>query len=222
VKIVLLGAQGSGKGTQAKYLVEEFKIPHISTGDLFRQNVANKTPLGLRVQEALNSGALISDDLTVEMLIERLKEPDTKNGYILDGFPRTVNQAQLLHRALALLDTPNPKPVRATIALEIKIDDDLAIKRILGRYNCVKCGKNYNTQLGPVDKCTCGAALEQRADDTEAAIRHRLAQYRSHEKAILEYCREQGVLVTIHAKENDKPEQIYQSIKLALNTRGLI
>ena len=192
MKIILLGGQGSGKGTQAKLLSEEFGIPHISTGDMFRNHIANKTPIGLKVKALSDMGTLCPEDITIQMLLERIQEPDTANGFILDGYPRTLRQAKELDDFL--LDNLEIDDTD-TLAIALKISDELALSRILKR------GKE-----------------EHRADDThEDIVRHRLSQYHANSKSILDFYNEQGILHVIHADEHDTPDMVYKKIKEAVS-----
>lgn len=175
-KIIFIGPQGSGKGTQAKIISEELKIPHISTGDLFR---ALEGSLKQEVDSYINQGKLVPDELTVRILKERISKPDCKTGFILDGFPRNIAQAQLLEK-ITNIDK----------VIEIDITDDLAIERISSRISCKKCGAVYNTITNPPkikDICDrCGGELYRRADDNPDAIKKRLETYHKETHPILE------------------------------------
>ncbi len=195
MRIVLLGAPGSGKGTQGKKLAEKYGIPQISTGDLLRAAVAANTPLGQRAKAAMEAGQLVSDEIVMGLIRERLGEPDTEPGFILDGFPRNLTQAEALDRMLEELD----KPLQA--ALHIDVDFDTLMQRLTGRRTCESCGQMYNIYTSPpkIDGVCdqCGGRLIQRADDNEETIRKRLEVYRSQTMPLIAYYREQGKLRTV-------------------------
>ena len=195
MRIVLLGAPGSGKGTQGKKLAEKYGIPQISTGDLLRAAVAANTPLGQRAKAAMEAGQLVSDEIVMGLIRERLGEPDTEPGFILDGFPRNLTQAEALDRMLEELD----KPLQA--ALHIDVDFDTLMQRLTGRRTCESCGQMYNIYTSPpkIDGVCdqCGGRLVQRADDNEETIRKRLEVYRSQTMPLIAYYREQGKLRTV-------------------------
>ena len=187
--VLLLGAPGVGKGTQAKRLVERFSIPQISTGDLLREHRKNQTELGMLAEELMAKGLLVPDDLVNQMVATRLTEPDTRNGYILDGFPRTLNQAEWLDRQLA--DSLLP-----VVAISIVVPERILLERITGRLICPVCGTIYNmyseppSQPGICDRE--GAILTQRADDTEPVFYERMNAFRSKTAAVVEYYRSHG------------------------------
>ncbi len=195
MRIVLLGAPGSGKGTQGKKLAERYGIPQISTGDLLRAAVAAETPLGKRAKAAMEAGQLVSDEIVMGLIRERLNEPDTEQGFILDGFPRNLAQAEALDVMLEELDKP------LQVALHIDVDFDILMKRLTGRRTCESCGQMYNIytsppkQEGVCDKC--GGRLIQRADDNEETIRNRLKVYESQTMPLIDYYRQQGKLHTV-------------------------
>jgi adenylate kinase len=195
MRIVLLGAPGSGKGTQAKLLVEKYKIPQISTGDLLRAEVAANSELGKKAKSAMNSGQLVSDDIVLGMIQARLSRPDAKNGFILDGFPRNIPQAQSLDAMLARLGQP------LQLALLVDVDIDVLLKRLTGRRTCGSCGAIYNMHFsapktsGKCDKC--GGALQHRSDDNEATVANRLGVYQQQTQPLAHYYRAQGKLRTV-------------------------
>jgi len=195
MRIVLLGAPGSGKGTQGKKLAEKYGIPQISTGDLLRAAVAAKTPLGQQAKATMEAGQLVSDEIVMGLIRERLGEPDTEPGFILDGFPRNLTQAEALDRMLEELDKP------LQVALHIDVDFDTLMQRLTGRRTCESCGQMYNIYTSPpkiegvCDRC--GGRLVQRADDNEETIRKRLEVYRSQTMPLIAYYREQGKLRTV-------------------------
>ena len=189
MKIVLIGPQGSGKGTQAKLLKEKFGIPHISTGDIFREAIAEKTELGLKAKEIIDKGNLVPDEITNKIVKERLQKEDCKKGFILDGYPRNINQAKALD-SFAKID----------YAVEIFVPDEISIKRLSSRRQCPKCGAIYGLDIPPkkdniCDKC--GAELYQRDDDRPEAIKKRLEVYHKETEPVLDYYREKGILVRV-------------------------
>lgn len=197
MRIVLLGAPGSGKGTQAKKLVEKYGIPQISTGDLLRAALAEGTPLGRKAKAAMDAGQLVSDEIVLGIIRERLRKPDAKNGFILDGFPRNIPQAQALDQMLLRLG----QPLDAAVLMEV--DFDLIIQRLAGRRTCESCGALYNTFTNPpkvhglCDKC--GGSLHHRADDNEETIGNRLRVYEAQTKPLIDYYADQGKLHRLHA-----------------------
>ena len=197
MRIVLLGAPGSGKGTQAKLLTEKYRIPHVSTGDLLRANLAAGTPLGLQAKAAMDAGQLVSDDLVLAIIRERLKNPDAKKGFILDGFPRNIPQANALDAMLRNIG----QPLDAAILMEV--DFDILMQRLTGRRTCENCGAAYNVYTNPPrleDQCDrCGGPLHHRADDNEETIGNRLRVYEAQTKPLIGYYRDQGRIETVDA-----------------------
>ncbi|HEU5399657.1 MAG TPA: adenylate kinase [Gammaproteobacteria bacterium] len=195
MRIVLLGAPGSGKGTQAKLLADKYRIPHISTGDLLRANLAAGTPLGLQAKAAMDSGQLVSDDLVLAIIRDRLKSPDSRKGFILDGFPRNIPQAQALDGTLRAIN----QPLDAAVLMEV--DFDILMQRLTGRRTCENCGAAYNVYTNPPrleDQCDrCGGPLHHRADDNEETIGNRLRVYESQTKPLIGYYRDQGRYETV-------------------------
>ena len=187
--VLLLGAPGVGKGTQAKRLMEEFSIPQISTGDLLREHRKNHTALGVMADELMAKGQLVPDDLVNKMVAERFKQPDTEHGYILDGFPRTLNQAEWLDGQLVAYMLP-------VVAVNIVVPEKQLLERITGRLTCPVCGTIYNIYSEPPKVAgVCdreGATLTQRADDTEEVFRERMKAFESKTAAVIEYYRSHG------------------------------
>lgn len=187
--VLLLGAPGVGKGTQAKRLMDLFGIPQISTGDLLRQNRKDRTPLGLMAEELMNLGQLVPDDLVNQMVAERFRQPDTTRGYILDGFPRTLGQAEWLDGVLASSSLP-------VVAINIVVPERVLLERITGRLTCPVCGTIYNIYSNPPkNDRVCdreGAALEQRADDSEPVFYERMKAFEAKTAAVIEYYRHHG------------------------------
>lgn len=200
MRIVLVGAPGSGKGTQAKLLVDKYGVPQISTGALLRAAVAAQTPLGLQVKVAMDAGQLVSDNLVLDMIAERLAEPDTQNGFILDGFPRNITQAKALDEMLLSIR----KPLHGSILIDV--DFDLLIQRIVGRRTCTSCEQVYNTFTSPskleghCDKC--GGNLHHRADDTEQTVTNRLRVYETHTTPLLTHYKQQAKQYTVDGTGN--------------------
>ena len=199
--ILLLGAPGSGKGTQSDQLVKLWNIPHISTGDLLRANMAQGTALGKVAQQSVNHGELVHDSLVNEMVAARLKEPDTANGYILDGFPRTLGQASWLDGRLAAEAKSLP-----VIAVSIQVDYNQLLRRITGRRNCPVCATIYNVFMNPPKRdgfCDIeGAALVQRADDTEKVFKERMRVYEGLTAPVIEHYRALGRFAEV---DGDRP-----------------
>jgi adenylate kinase len=218
MRIVLLGAPGSGKGTQSQRLVREHGIPQISTGDLLRAAVAKGTPLGVRAKEAMDSGKLVEDEIVLGMIRERLAEPDVANGFILDGFPRNLLQADALDALLAELG----QPLDAVVQMDVEYDE--LMRRISGRRSCADCGAVFNVLTSPAeqienDKCPKTGEphkLFQRPDDTEETVAKRLQVYEEKTRPLIDYYREQGILQAINA-EGDV-EEITERLEEALQT----
>lgn len=196
--IIMLGAPGSGKGTLAKELSKEYNLVHISTGDIFRENIRNGTELGKKANEYMSNGRLVPDELTIDLVKDRLNQDDVKDGAILDGFPRTTYQAGELAKYIK-----NNNPID-TVAILLDIPDDDLVKRVVNRVICSnkECGAIYNTEFrkpkieGICD--VCGSELVKRADDNEETVRDRLKVYHANSKEIIEYYSNEGVLFTLH------------------------
>ena len=193
MKLIFLGAPGAGKGTLAAKVAEEYGIPHISTGDIFRANIKNRTPLGVRVKAIIDSGGLVGDDITCELVRDRLSQPDAQAGYILDGFPRTIAQAEALC-GFATVDA----------AVNFDISDEEVVERLGGRRVCRGCGQNYNIKfLAPKTegKCdSCGGELFTRDDDKADAIRCRLEVYHKQTAPLIDFYEKKGILRGIDAR----------------------
>ncbi|GAB4390536.1 MAG: adenylate kinase [Thermodesulfovibrionales bacterium] len=192
MRLVLLGAPGAGKGTQAKKLVEKYEIPQISTGDILRQSVADGTPLGKEAKSFMDKGELVPDSVVLGLVKERLGRDDCKKGYILDGFPRNTAQAEALDKLLGGLGMP------LTAALSVDVPKEDLMKRLTGRRTCRKCGQMYNVYFSPPAKegaCDkCGGDLFQRDDDKEATIRKRLDVYDAQTAPLIDYYSKKGIL----------------------------
>ncbi|MGP1495051.1 MAG: adenylate kinase [Streptobacillus sp.] len=208
MNIILFGPPGAGKGTQAKELIERFSIPQISTGDILRAAIANKTPLGLEAKKLMDAGNLVSDDIVNGLVAERLKEKDTEKGFILDGYPRTVEQA----KALDVILEKQEKEIEKVIALIV--EDDEILKRITGRRVSKKTGKIYHVIYNPpVDENP--EDLEQRADDTEEVVLNRLKQYKAQTAPVLDYYKSKGKVAEIQGERESKyiTEEIVDLLK---------
>jgi len=190
MRIVLVGAPGSGKGTQAKNLAEKYHVPQISTGDLLREAVANETSLGQQAKSAMDAGQLVSDQIVLAMIEDRIQQNDCSDGFILDGFPRNINQAKELDALLGKIRCP----LQASVLIDV--DFDILIQRIVGRRTCSSCGKLYNMYTSPPkieDSCdACGGALHHRSDDNEQTITNRLRIYETQTTPLLDYYSNQG------------------------------
>jgi len=210
--VLLLGAPGVGKGTQAKRLMDEFNIPQISTGDLLREHRKNHTPLGMLADELMSIGQLVPDDLVNQMVAERFKQPDTEHGYILDGFPRTLNQAEWLDQQLVAYMLP-------VVAVNIVVGERELLERITGRLSCPVCGTIYNIySKPPKNDRLCDLEnnpLEQRADDTVAVFHERMKTFQVKTAEVIEYYRTHGARFA--EVDGDQPEdQVTHSIRVAL------
>ncbi|MFD6098227.1 adenylate kinase [Nocardiopsis flavescens] len=197
MRAVLVGPPGAGKGTQAQILAAELSIPKVSTGDIFRANVSGGTELGKKAKEYMDRGDLVPDEVTNAMVKDRLAQEDAVGGFLLDGFPRNVPQAETLKGMLRDLDT------RLDVVLELRVDEDEVVRRLSGRRSCPQCGRVYHVEYDPPKaegRCDDdGAALYQRDDDREETIRHRLKVYREQTAPLVEYYEKEGLLATIAA-----------------------
>jgi adenylate kinase len=197
--IILLGPPGSGKGTQAARVSESLNLPHVASGDLFRYNLKNETELGLKAKAYMDRGDLVPDDITIAMVMERLSQPDCANGVLLDGFPRTVTQAEALDQALAA------QGHRVSKVPLIAVPDEVVVERLSGRLICRECQAPFHTiynpfQTCPYDKCQ-GEYLYQRDDDKPETVRSRLQVYWKQTSPLIEYYRDHGVLVEIYGDQ---------------------
>jgi adenylate kinase len=197
VRIVLVGPPGAGKGTQAHFIASHLAIPRISTGDIFRFNVSNNTDLGVKVKEYMDRGVLVPDEITVAMVRDRLGEPDAEDGFLLDGFPRNVPQAETLKKMLAELDQ------KLTVVLELVVDEEEVVRRISGRRTCRQCQRVWHVVYEPSSAegvCDdCGGELFQRDDDKEEIVRNRLEVYNTETVPLVAFYADEGILVGIDA-----------------------
>jgi len=207
VYLVFLGAPGAGKGTQAKLVCEKYKIPQISTGDMFREAIKNMTELGKLAKSLIDKGNLVPDDVTVALVDERLQKPDCANGFILDGFPRTIPQAEALEKIMKKLNK------KLTAVINVDVDIELIVKRLTSRRTCTKCGAIYNILTDDIseNKCLkCGAPLFQRDDDKEEVIRERMRVYREKTEPLENYYKQKGQLINVNG--NLSIEEIFNEI----------
>jgi adenylate kinase len=197
VRIVLVGPPGAGKGTQAHFIASHLAIPRISTGDIFRYNVTQITDLGVKAKEYMDRGDLVPDSITVAMVRERLSDDDAQAGFLLDGFPRNVPQAETLKKMLAEMDT------RLTVVLELVVDEDEVVRRLSGRRTCRRCERVWHVLYDPPVQAgvcdDCGGKLFQRDDDKEDVIRHRIEVYDSQTAPLIAFYADEGILVGIDA-----------------------
>ncbi len=195
MKIIMLGAPGAGKGTQAIMIAEKYGIPHVSTGDIFRANIKNNTPLGQEAKTYMDKGMLVPDELTVKILLDRVSADDCRNGYVLDGFPRTIVQADVLKDALTKLGE------KIDYAINVDVPDENIIKRMGGRRACLKCGATYHIEHVPPKKegiCdNCGEALVLRDDDKPETVQKRLSVYHEQTQPLIDYYEKEGVLKNV-------------------------
>ncbi|MCD8084333.1 MAG: adenylate kinase [Clostridiales bacterium] len=200
MKIIMLGAPGAGKGTQAKQIAAKYQIPHISTGDIFRANIKNGTELGMKAKSYMDAGGLVPDDVTIGMLLDRISEPDSKNGYVLDGFPRTIPQAESLTKALA------ERGENIDYAIDVDVPDEAIVSRMSGRRACVSCGATYHIVYNPTKKegiCdACGQTLILRDDDKPETVQKRLSVYHEQTQPLIDYYSKEGKLVTVDGTQD--------------------
>lgn len=195
MKIIMLGAPGAGKGTQAKKIAEKYGIPHVSTGDIFRANIKGGTELGMKAKAYMDQGQLVPDDVTIGMLLDRISEADCADGYVLDGFPRTIPQAESLTQAL------NGRNEKMDYAINVDVPDEAIVSRMSGRRACVKCGATYHIVYNAPAKAgvcdTCGEALVLRDDDKPETVQKRLTVYHDQTQPLIDYYEKAGILVTV-------------------------
>lgn len=212
MRIIMLGAPGAGKGTQAKKIAEKYGIPHISTGDIFRANIKNGTELGKKAKAYMDQGMLVPDELTVSLVMKRFQEPDAENGYVLDGFPRTIPQAESLDAALKECGS------KIDYAVNVDVPDEAIIQRMSGRRACVKCGATYHLQFAPPKQngiCdTCGETLILRDDDKPETVKKRLAVYHEQTQPLIDYYAKKNVLKEVDGTQG--LEDVFREITAIL------
>lgn len=195
MKIIMLGAPGAGKGTQAKKIAEKYGIPHISTGDIFRANIKNGTELGKKAKTYMDEGLLVPDELVVDLVVDRVQQEDCKNGYVLDGFPRTIPQAEALDKALAELGE------KMDYAINVEVPDENIVNRMSGRRACVGCGATYHIVHAPTkveNICdTCGGELILRDDDKPETVLKRLGVYHEQTQPLIQYYTDKDIFVEV-------------------------
>ncbi|SFA93300.1 Adenylate kinase [Acetitomaculum ruminis DSM 5522] len=209
MKIIMLGAPGAGKGTQSEKIEEKYQLPHISTGDIFRANIKNNTELGQKAKTYMDKGELVPDELVVDLVIDRVKQDDCAKGYILDGFPRTIPQAESLDAALKDMNDA------IDYAIDIEISDEAIIKRMSGRRACTKCGATYHIVNVPPKKegiCDkCGTELILRDDDKEETVKNRLKVYHDQTQPLIDYYKKKGILKEVDGSKST-PEDAFAAI----------
>ena len=212
MKIIMLGAPGAGKGTQAKKIAEKYTIPHISTGDMFRKAISEKTPTGIEAKSYIDQGKLVPDSVTNKLVRERLSEKDCENGFLLDGYPRNLAQAEELDKILKDLG------IKLDAVINVSVDDNFLIERITGRRTCTKCGASYHVSFnkpkveGICDEC--GSTLIQRPDDSEETIKNRLSVYYEKTKPVLDYYEAQNIVKNVDGI--GEINEIFEKIKKEL------
>lgn len=209
MKIIMLGAPGAGKGTQAKMIADTYGLPHVSTGDIFRMNIKNGTQLGMEAKTYMDQGLLVPDELTVRILLDRVGQDDCKNGYVLDGFPRTIPQAEVLEDALTKLGD------QIDFAINVEVPDENIIRRMGGRRACLSCGATYHIEHVPPKKegiCdVCGQELVLRDDDKPETVKNRLQVYQEQTQPLIDFYTKKGVLRTVDGTQD--MQDVFSAIK---------
>lgn len=212
MKIIMLGAPGAGKGTQAKRIADKWQIPHISTGDIFRANIKNGTELGTEAKKYMDRGALVPDELTVKILLDRVAQEDCKDGYVLDGFPRTIPQAEVLDEALTKLGES------IDYAVNVDVPDENIVNRMSGRRACVSCGATYHVVFAPTKEegiCDrCGKELILRDDDRPETVKKRLSVYHEQTQPLIDYYAGKNILRTVDGTKD--MEEVFKDITAIL------
>lgn len=206
MNIILLGAPGAGKGTQASKIKDAYHLPHISTGDIFRENIKNQTPIGVVAKSFIDKGQLVPDEVTCKIVEERISREDCANGYMLDGFPRTIAQAEALDK-IAKID----------LVINMDVDHSLLLDRLCGRRVCKNCGESYHvSRLGGKTDCErCGGELYQRKDDNPETVQNRLDVYNAQTTPLIEYYKKKGILFNVES--NSTPEDVFQKVSEKLD-----
>ena len=208
MKVIMLGAPGAGKGTQAKKIASKYQIPHISTGDIFRANIKEGTELGKKAKEYMDQGLLVPDELVVDLVVDRVKQDDCKNGYVLDGFPRTIPQAEALDKALAALGE------KMDYAINVDVPDENIVKRMGGRRACVGCGATYHIKYNPTKVegiCdVCGEKLILRDDDKPETVKNRLSVYHEQTQPLIDFYAKKNVLAEVDGTKD--MEEVFEDI----------
>lgn len=217
MNLILLGPPGAGKGTQAKLISSNFKVPHISTGDIFRANISQNTELGIRAKQYMDKGLLVPDEVTIDIVKDRLTNDDCKNGFLLDGFPRTVKQAEALDEFL----NKNGSSIDASILIDVPKED--IFDRMTGRRVCSKCGASYHIKFNPTKvegKCDlCGSPVVQRKDDSEETVKERLDVYDKQTQPLVEYYKSQKVLKPVDGAQDIN--KVFEDISNALREKNV-
>lgn len=208
MKIIMLGAPGAGKGTQAKRIAEKYDIPHISTGDIFRANIKNGTELGKKAKAYMDQGLLVPDELTCDLVVDRVQDEDCRNGYVLDGFPRNIPQAEVLDEALTKMGQ------KIDFAIDVEVPDENIINRMSGRRACVGCGATYHVEFNAPkteNVCdVCGEKLILRDDDTPETVKKRLNVYHEQTQPLINYYKKAGILESVDGTAD--MEDVFQAI----------
>jgi adenylate kinase len=208
MKLIMLGAPGAGKGTQAKKIADKYGIPHISTGDIFRANIKNGTELGNKAKSYMDQGLLVPDELTCDLVVDRIAQDDCSKGYVLDGFPRTIPQAEALKAAL------NKMKTEIDYAINVEVPDENIVSRMGGRRACLACGCTYHVEFNPPkteDVCdVCGAKLVLRDDDKPETVKKRLDVYHEQTQPLIDFYKKEGVLVEVDGTQN--LEDVFQAV----------
>lgn len=212
MKIVMLGAPGAGKGTQAKMIAAAYRIPHISTGDIFRANIKNGTELGQKAKSYMDQGLLVPDELTLALIMDRFQEPDCKEGYVLDGFPRTIAQAEALSASL------RENGEALDFAIDVEVPDESIVSRMSGRRACLACGGTYHIVFNPTKKegiCdVCGGELSIRPDDMPETVQKRLNVYHEQTQPLIDYYKKEGILRSVDGTQ--AVEKVFEAIQAIL------